>query len=75
MMKETTFIRWPKVVDVQFRRDYLAETGEAIQTNPVDDGDHFWVGSSRITQAQVDKILSSYATVKTGKTLMEAKLK
>lgn len=71
----TTYIRWPKTVDASFRAAYLAETGEAIQKDPIDDGDHFWVGSSRITQAHVDKIVLSYTAVKTGKTLTEAKTK
>lgn len=50
----TTYIRWPKSIDADFRAKYLAATGEKIQNRPMEseDGTEYMVGSSRIIEGQ-----------------------
>jgi len=59
----TQFIIWPKVIDVKFRAAYLAKTGEKIQDNPheSEDGLSYMVGSSRVTQKQLDELKADTA--------------
>jgi len=61
------YIVWPKKIDADFRIDYLQETGEYIQNNPMEssDGLSYMVGSSRATQAQLDKLKTTYTDLVT----------
>lgn len=54
----THFIVWPKTIDAKFRAAYFAKTGEKIQNNPheSEDGLSYMVGSSRVTQKQLDEL-------------------
>ena len=49
---------WPKTIDAKFRAAYLAKTGEKIQDNPLEseDGLSYMVGSSRVSQNQIDAL-------------------
>lgn len=60
-------IMWPKTIDVAFRRDYLQETGEYIQNNPLEseDGLSYMVGSSRATQIQLDSLKTTHTDLTT----------
>ncbi len=54
----THFITWPKTIDAKFRAAYLAKTGEKIQDNLMESEDdlYYMVGSSRVTQKQLDEL-------------------
>ena len=54
----THFITWHTTIDAKFRAAYLAKTGEKIQDNPQEseDGLSYMVGSSRVTQKQLDEL-------------------
>ena len=63
----TQFITWPKTIDAKFRAAYLAKTGEKIQDNPLEseDGLSYMVGSSRVSQKQLDELkIDTKITVK-----------
>jgi hypothetical protein len=64
----TQFIMWPKTIDAAFRTAYLTETGENIQSVPLEssDGLSYMVGSDRATQAQIDNLKGTYTELKTG---------
>lgn len=61
------YIIWPKTIDVAFRKDYLQETGEYIQNNPLEseDGLSYMVGSSRATQIQLDSLKTTHTDLAT----------
>ena len=54
------FIMWSKTIDVKFRDAYYTKTGEKIQKNPIEseDGLSYMVGSSRVSQVQLDELQS-----------------
>ena len=56
----TQFITWLKIIDTKFRAAYLAKTEEKIQDIPLEseDGLSYMVGSSRVTQKQLDELKS-----------------
>ena len=59
----TQFITWPKTIDEKFRAAYLAKTGEKIQDTPLEseDGLSYLVGSSRVSQEQLDELKADIA--------------
>ena len=61
------YIMWPKTIDVDLRKDYLQETGEKIQDNPLEseDGLSYMVGSSRATQPQLDSLKVTHTDLTT----------
>lgn len=54
----TYFIQWKKTIDAKFRAAYLTKTGEKIQDTPLEseDGLSYMVGSSRVSQKQLDEL-------------------
>lgn len=63
----TQFIMWPKTIDEDFRVDYLAETGEKIQTHPLesDDGLSYLVGSNRATSTNLSNLAITHTEIET----------
>lgn len=63
----TLFIKMPKQNPhlEGFKADYLATTGEKIQDTPLenDQGTHYLVGSSRLTQEHADELASRNPSV------------
>lgn len=59
----THFIQWEKKIDAKFRAAYLTKTGEKIQIFPGEskDGLSYLVGSSRVTQKQLDELKADTA--------------
>jgi hypothetical protein len=55
-MTKHYFITWLKSKDAEFRAAYEAETGEAVQVNPKQATWRYMVGSSRITQENIDNL-------------------
>ena len=62
------FITWPKTIDTKFRAAYLAKTGEKIQDTPLEseDGLSYMVGSSRVTEKQLDELKADGTIAKSG---------
>lgn len=63
----TLYIKMPKNNPFfnNFKADYLATTGEKIQDSPAENeqGTHYLVGSSRLTQEQADELVSRNPSV------------
>ena len=55
-MSNHYFITWLKSADAEFRAAYEAETGESVQSTPMQSTYRYLVGSSRITQANIDAL-------------------
>jgi len=60
------FLTWPKTIDTEFRAFYTANVtdgesvGIAVES---DDGVYYRLGSSRLTQAQSDAIITEFPSV------------
>lgn len=52
----TLFISWPVSQDAEFRAAYEAQTGEAVQENPITDGTHYLIGTSRAFESDIDAL-------------------
>ena len=53
---KTYWITWLKSADAAFRTAYEAETGEIVQDDPKQSTFRYMVGTSRITQANIDAL-------------------
>lgn len=61
----TIYVKIPKVDLASFKPAYLALVGETIQSQPLENTEetHYLVGSSRVTQAQIDSLVNDYPDV------------
>lgn len=67
----TTYVIWPKNIDVGFRTAYASEVGENIQDNPQETVTHYVVGSSRLNQANMNTLINEFSDVVFSDTLPE----
>jgi len=54
------YIIWNKNINESFRISYFLEVGENIQNNPHETETQYMVGSSRITQKNMDELKGIY---------------
>jgi hypothetical protein len=59
----TTFVIWPHAIDGDFRPAYAEIVQELVQEQPLDNGTHYMLGSSRITPEQCSTIQALFADV------------
>lgn len=55
-----TFIIWNKLDDTAFRSRYFEITGEAVQDYPQEGMTQYMIGSSRITQEQLETLQGEF---------------